>query len=115
MQEDSGEVYPEAREQLGLSVSELAQRAGVNGSTIRRVEAGTFAPQARTRRALRAALGLDGAEAPAARPATEAAALSRLVATWYAVPPERRPLVQSLMEALAGFDCPNEAGAAAAG
>lgn len=47
-----------ARRQQGLTLSQLAQKSGVNKSTVSRIERGAVRPMHETAMALEAALGL---------------------------------------------------------
>lgn len=57
----SGEIIGQAREALGLTQKELGDLAGVDHSTVSRIERGLYDPPARTVKALTDALGQEKA------------------------------------------------------
>lgn len=60
-----GELIRRSREEVGLSMRELAERAGVAASTVSRIEANRVSPSAETIDRLLLACGLERKDAPA--------------------------------------------------
>jgi transcriptional regulator with XRE-family HTH domain len=68
MSDDSAELLVEAREQAGLSQSELAKLAGTSQSAVARLERGQVSPSLATLRRLARAAGFDVQVSLAPRP-----------------------------------------------